>query len=74
MGPPSFRSRRPMNRGTRDLPDPQHLDPGLPAPVAGFYRAHDASGTRIEQVVSMREGELLSPLRKGYTWALMDKW
>jgi hypothetical protein len=24
--------------------------------------------------VSMREGELHSPLRKGYTWALMDKW
>jgi len=56
------------------MPDPQHLDPGQPAPVAGYYRAHDASGTRIERVVSMREGELLPPLRKGFTWVLMDKW
>jgi hypothetical protein len=41
------------------MPDPQHLDPGQPAPVAGYYRVHDASGTGIERVVSMREGELL---------------
>ncbi len=56
------------------MPDPQHLDPGQPAPVAGYYRAHSASGTPIEQVVPMREGELLPPLPTGFTWVLMEKW
>jgi hypothetical protein len=74
MDPPSSRSRRPMNRGTRDMPDPQHLEPGQAAPVAGYYRAHNSLGAPIQQVVPMREGELLPPLRKGFTWVLMDKW
>ena len=56
------------------MPDPQPLSPGQPAPVAGYYRAHNAVGRPIEQVVPMREGELLPLLPKGFTWVLMDKW
>ena len=56
------------------MPDPQHLDPGKPAPVVGYYRAQNALGSPIEQVVAMREGELLPPLPTGFIWVLMDKW
>jgi hypothetical protein len=56
------------------MPDPRRLDPGQPAPSAGYYRAHDVSGAPIEQAVPMREGEPLPPLPKGFTWALMDRW
>ncbi len=49
------------------MPDPQHLDPEQPAPVAGYYRAHDTFGAPIEQVVPMREGEPLPPLPRGFT-------
>jgi hypothetical protein len=56
------------------MPDPQHLDPGQPAPVAGYYRAHDAFGAPTEQVVPIRESEPLPPLPKGFTWVLMEKW
>ena len=55
------------------MPDPQHLDPVQPAPVAGYYRAHDAFGAPTEQVVPMRESEPLPPLPKGFTWVLMEK-
>ena len=63
-----------MSKGTSRMPDLQHLDPGQPAPAAGYCRAHNVLGAPIEQVVSMREGELLPPLPKGFTWVLMDQW
>jgi hypothetical protein len=56
------------------MPDPQPLDPGQPAPVAGYYRAHNVLRAPIEQVVPMREGEPLPPLPEGFTWVLMEKW
>ena len=57
------------------MPDGQPLNPGQPAPVAGYYRAHDAHGSPIAQVVPMREGEPLPSLPKGCTWVLlMEKW
>jgi hypothetical protein len=56
------------------MQDPQHLDPGQPAPVTGYYRAQDAHRSPIAQVVPMREGEPLPPLTKGFTWVLMKKW
>ena len=63
-----------MSKGPGKMPDPQHLDPGKPAPAAGYYRAHDVLGTPIAQVVPMRDGEPLPPLPEGFTWVLMDKW
>jgi hypothetical protein len=63
-----------MSRGTGTMPDLQQIDPGQPAPVAGYYRAHNVLGVPGEQVVPMREGEPLPPLPKGFTWVLMDKW
>jgi len=63
-----------MSKGTSRMPDPQPVSPGQPAPVAGYYRAQNAFGAPIEQVVPMREGEPLPPLPKGFTWVLMDKW
>jgi hypothetical protein len=56
------------------MPDPQPLHPGETAPLAGYYQAHDAFGSPIEQVVAMREGEKLPPLPFGFTWFLMEKW
>jgi hypothetical protein len=43
------------------MPDPQHLDPGQPAPVAGYYRAHNLSGAPIERVVPMRGARCFRP-------------
>jgi hypothetical protein len=63
-----------MNRGTRDMPDPQHLDPGQPAPVTGYYLAHDMFGESVAKVAPMRKGEPLPPLPKGFTWVPMEKW
>jgi len=74
MDPAPSRNPRRLSKGTHDMPDPQHLDPGQPAPVAGHYRAHDARRSAIAQVVRMREGELLPPLPTGFTWVLMEKW
>jgi hypothetical protein len=56
------------------MPDPQHLRPGDAAPVAGYYRAHDAAGSPIAQVAAMREAEQLPPLPPGFTWFRMEKW
>jgi hypothetical protein len=56
------------------MPDPRHLDPGQPSPVAGYYRAHNVFRSPGEQIVPMREDEPLPPLPKGFTWVLMDKW
>ena len=56
------------------MPDPQHLDPGQPVPVAGYYLAHDMFGEPIAQVAPMRKGEPLPPLPKGFTWVPMEKW
>jgi hypothetical protein len=74
MDPPPARSPRRLSTGARDMPDPEHLDAGQPAPVAGYYRAHDVHRSPIAQVVRMREGELLPPLPKGLTWVLMHEW
>jgi hypothetical protein len=74
MGPPPFRSPRRLSKGTRDLPDPPNLDPGLPAPVAGYYRAHDASGHPSNTSCECGRGEVLPPLPTGFTGVLMDKW
>ena len=56
------------------MPEQQPLRPGETAPLAGYYRVHNALGSPIEQVVAVREGELLPPLPTGFTWVLMDKW
>jgi hypothetical protein len=63
-----------VSRGNVAMPDPQHIDPGQPVPVARYYRAQNALGTPIERVVSMCEDEPLPPLPKSCTWVLMDKW
>jgi hypothetical protein len=60
--------------GHHRMPDQQPLRPGETAPLAGYYRVHNALGSPIEQVVAMREGELLPPLPTGFTWVLMDNW
>jgi hypothetical protein len=59
---------------TTRMPDPQHLRPGEAAPLAGYYRAHNALGSPIEQVVAVREGELLPPLPQDFTWVLIERW
>jgi hypothetical protein len=51
----------------------QYLDPGKPAPVAGFYRAHNVLGVPVDEPVPIREGEPLPPLPPGFTWVLMNK-
>jgi hypothetical protein len=56
------------------MPDPQHLRRGEPAPLAGYYRAHDATGSPTEQVVAMRQSEQLPPLPQGFTWVLIERW
>jgi hypothetical protein len=56
-----------LTKGTGTVPRLQYLDPRQPAPVAGYYRAHDAHRSPIEQVAAMREGELLPPLPAGFT-------
>lgn len=63
-----------MSRGIGAMPSLRHLDPEQPAPVPGYYRAHDVLGAPIEQVVPMREGVALPSLPKGFTWVLIDKW
>jgi hypothetical protein len=60
------------DQGSAGPPTP--LRPGETAPAAGYYRAHDAAGSPIEQVVAMREGEQLPPLPAGFTWAKMMAW
>jgi hypothetical protein len=60
--------------GHHRMPDQQPLHPGETAPLAGYYRAHDAFGSPIGQVVAMREGEKLPPLPFGFTWFRMEKW
>ena len=74
MDTPPSRSGRPVSKGAANMPGPQHLDPGQPTPVAGYYRAHNVLGAPVEEVVPMREGEPLPPLPKGFTWVLMEKW
>jgi hypothetical protein len=56
------------------MPNLQHLRPGDAAPLAGYYRAHDAAGSPIEQVVAMRQDEKLPPQPLGFTWALVETW
>jgi hypothetical protein len=56
------------------MPGLQPLRPGDIAPVAGYYRAHDAAGSPIAQTVAMRQGEKLPPLPVGFTWALVETW
>jgi len=63
-----------MSKDARAMADPQHLEPGQPTPVAGYYRAHNMFRSPVEQVVPRREGEPLPLLPKGFTWVLMDKW
>ena len=63
-----------MKEAAACMPDPQHLRHGELAPLAGYYRAHDAAGEPIEQVVAMRQSEQLPPLPQGFTWVLIERW
>ena len=74
MDPPPPRHRRAVSKIPSGTPDQQHLDPGQPAPVTGYYLAHDMFGESVAQVAPVRKGEPLPPLPKGFTWVLMDKW
>ena len=63
-----------LNVTAARAPDPQPLRPGDTAPLAGYYRAHNALGSPIEQVVAIRQGEQLPPLPPGFTWVRIEKW
>jgi hypothetical protein len=56
------------------MPDLQPLRPGDPAPLAGYYRAHDTLGSAIPQMVVMGQGEKLPPLPRGFTWVRIEAW
>ena len=45
VDPSPSRSPRPVSKDAGDMPDPQHLDPGQLAPVAGYSRDRSAALT-----------------------------
>ena len=53
MDPPPPRHRRAVSKIPSGTPDQQHLDPGQPAPVTGYYLAHDmfGEGARILEML-----------------------
>jgi hypothetical protein len=56
------------------MSDSQYLKPGDPAPLAGYYQAHDAHRSPVAQIVAMRKGDQLPPLPPGFMWVRMEKW